>query len=154
MRIDVAECAVASVGRGDGGGGRHRHRSLCGDIGSPCLVIYTHCDPIMCVSPHRVALRVEIRLRAAMEEAVARASTQQAEDGDVFVDRRLVTKLLVNYMGSPSSQQTEILEVMARILQFDDSTKKQVRSRQTFIHSVGGADCRLHRPLLVIYIRM
>jgi hypothetical protein len=89
-----------------------------------------------------------------MEEAVARASTQQAEDGDIFVDRRLVTKLLVNYMGSPSSQQTEILEVMARILQFDDSTKKQVRSRLTFIHSVGGADCRLHRPLLVIYSNM
>ena len=66
-----------------------------------------------------------LRLRAAMEEAVSRASTQQVDDM-WFVDRRLVTKLLINYMGSPSSQQKEILEVMARILQFDEGAKQQV----------------------------
>ena len=38
-----------------------------------------------------------------------------------------MTKLLVNYMAShTAAQQHEILEVMARILQFDETIKQQV----------------------------
>ena len=63
------------------------------------------------------------RLRGMVEGAVARAATQEQEDG-MFVDRRLVTKLLCTYVSSATGQQREVLEVMARILQFDDDAKE------------------------------
>ena len=66
------------------------------------------------------------RLRGMLEGAVARATTQQQEDG-MFVDRRLVTKLLCNYISSDATgNQKQVLEVMARILQFDDDAKEAV----------------------------
>ena len=65
------------------------------------------------------------RLRGLLESAVARAATQQQDD-QMFVDRRLVTKLLVNYMSSATTQKREILQVMARILQFDEDAQRQV----------------------------
>ena len=63
------------------------------------------------------------RLRGMVEGAVARAATQEQEDG-TFVDRHLVTKLLCTYVTSASSQQREVLEVMARILQCDEDAKE------------------------------
>ena len=42
----------------------------------------------------------------------------------MFVDRRLVTKLLCTYVTSATSQQREVLEVMARILQCDEDAKE------------------------------
>eukprot|EP01051_Picozoa_sp_SAG22_P015564 SAG22_NODE_2051_length_3077_cov_41.063465_5_plen_195_part_00 len=116
-----------------------------------------------------------LRLRNATDELIARGPAGQrpgpggpGDDGDDedgggggggsgakdMVDRRLVTKLLVTYIEKTAdpTQQREVLEVMGRILSFDDSDRRRAglveQSWSSFIFGGGGRQVRQRSSLL------
>merc|ERR1712137_317761 len=63
-------------------------------------------------------------LRNALNKSLAQLSSFGSSEED-FVDKRLVTKLFVNYLSAPNKEKKrEILQVMSRILNFSEEDEK------------------------------
>merc|ERR1712130_763322 len=64
-------------------------------------------------------------LRNALNKSLAQLSSFGSSEQD-FVDKRLVTKLFVNYLSAPNKdKKREILQVMSRILNFTEEDEQK-----------------------------
>eukprot|EP00741_Cyanophora_paradoxa_P014250 tig00020800_g13744.t1 len=73
-----------------------------------------------------VTLRAEAeRMRRGLEEGMRRLNTKETEAAEL-IDRRLVNKLVVSYIGGDGKTQRDVLMLMAKILGFTDAEKERV----------------------------
>jgi hypothetical protein len=63
-------------------------------------------------------------IRAALNESIRQLSNLTRNEENL-IDKRILTQLLVRYFSEPT-RKTEVLELMARILNFGDEEKKKV----------------------------